>query len=323
MKRALVTGATGFVGANLARRLLSEGHELHVLARPDHTSWRIEEIRGDVRMHTVSIEDVEGVERAVRSIRPDWVFHLAAYGGYSWQNDLWQMVRTNIHGTAALLSACLATGFEAFVNTSSSSEYGFKDYAPAETEALDPNSSYAVTKASATMFCRQAAVSRRVHLPTLRLYSVFGPYEDPGRLLPTLLMHGARGTLPPLVAPEVARDFVYIDDVCDAYLLAARTPTDEWGPVYNVGTGVQSTVRNAVEIARQSMVIAVEPSWGSIANYAWDATIWVSDNRKIRAALGWQPRHTFEEGFLRMLEWFRTARPDCYHLEPQRERGDA
>jgi UDP-glucose 4-epimerase len=322
MKRAIVTGATGFVGANLARRLLADGHEVHLLARPNRSRWRIEEITDEVRIHEVSIEDAEGVERAVRAIRPDWVFHLAAYGGYSWQNDAWRMVRTNIHGTLALLWACLATGFEAFVNTGSSSEYGFKDHAPAEDEALDPNSHYAVTKAAATMFCRHAAASHRVHLPTLRLYSVFGPFEDPGRLLPTLLMHGARGTLPPLVSPEVARDFVFVDDVCDAYVLAARTRTAEWGPGYNVGTGVQSTVRDAVDAARRLMSIAAEPSWSSMPNYTWDSNVWVADNRKIRSVLGWQPKYTFETGFRRMHDWFRAAQPDCYRLAPLPERRD-
>ena len=184
MKRVILTGGTGFVGANLARRLLRDGHEVHLLVRPNYQPWRIEEIRPDVRLHELHLHDAEAVARVVSQIRPDWVFHLAVHGAYSWQTDWEQMVRTNIQGTMSLVSACLKTGFEAFVNTGSSSEYGFKDHAPAESEPLEPNSHYAVTKAAATMFCRHTAQSRRVHLPTLRLYSVFGPYEDPGRLLP-------------------------------------------------------------------------------------------------------------------------------------------
>jgi len=305
MKRVILTGGTGFVGANLARRLLCDGHELHLLVRPGHQRWRIEDIRADVRLHELSLHDKDTVARLVSQIRPEWVFHLAVHGAYSWQTDWEQMVQTNIQGTMSLVSACLKTGFEALVNTGSSSEYGFKDHAPAESEPLEPNSHYAVTKAAATLFCRHTAQSQQVRLPTLRLYSVFGPYEEPGRLLPTLIMRGLNGELPPLADPAVARDFVYVDDVVEAYLLAATVPTSEWGPVYNVGTGVQTSLREVAAVAREIMSIAPEPVWNAMPNRTWDANVWVSDNRKIRAQLGWQPRHTFADGFRLMRDWFQ------------------
>jgi nucleoside-diphosphate-sugar epimerase len=312
MKRVLLTGGTGFVGANLARRLLRDGHELHLLVRPGYQPWRIEEIRAEVQLHERHLHEVEAVFRLVSQIRPEWVFHLAAHGAYSWQTDWEQMVQTNIQGTMSLLSACLKTGFEAFVNTGSSSEYGFKDHAPAESEPIEPNSPYAVTKAAATMFCRQAAQSQHAHVPTLRLYSVFGPYEDPGRLLPVLIMRGLSGEWPPLADPEVARDFVYVDDVVEACLLAATRRTPEWGPIYNVGTGVQTTLREAVAAARQVMGITAEPVWNDMPNRRWDAKVWVSDNRKLREQLGWQPRRTFAEGLRLMRDWFRQAPPNVY-----------
>jgi nucleoside-diphosphate-sugar epimerase len=312
MKRVILTGGTGFVGANLARRLLRDGHELHLLVRPNYQPWRIADICSDLRLHELHLHDAEAVARVVSQIRPDWVFHLAVHGAYSWQTEWEQMVRTNIQGTMSLVSACLETGFEALVNTGSSSEYGFKDHAPAESEPLEPNSCYAVTKAAATLFCRHTAQSRQVRLPTLRLYSVFGPYEEPGRLLPTLIMHGLKGGLPPLVDPTVARDFVYVDDVVEACLLAATVPRPEWGPIYNVGTGVQTTLCDVVAVARQVMQTAAEPVWNAMPNRTWDANVWVSDNRKIRAQLNWQPRSTFAEGFRLMLDWFRQGPLPCY-----------
>ena len=117
MKRVILTGGTGFVGANLARRLLCDGHELHLLVRPNYQPWRIDEIRSDMRLHELHLHDAEAIARVVGQVRPDWVFHLAVHGAYSWQTDWEQMVRTNIQGTMSLVSACLKTGFEAFVNT--------------------------------------------------------------------------------------------------------------------------------------------------------------------------------------------------------------
>ena len=312
MKRVIITGATGFVGANLARRLLGEGHEVHLLVRPNYTAWRIEEIRQDVRLHELRLHEADAVTRVVSEIRPEWIFHLAAHGAYSWQTDLEQMVLTNIRGTINLVNACLQTGFEAFVNTGSSSEYGFKDHAPAENELPEPNSHYAVTKAAATMFCRYTAQSRGVHLPTLRLYSVFGPYEDPGRLLPTLIQRGLEGELPPLVDPDVARDFVYVDDVVEACLLVARVRPRELGAIYNVGTGAATTLREVVDVARRVMHISAEPVWNTMPKRSWDTNVWVSDNRKIRSELHWQNRNNFETGFRLMFDWFRKGLPSGY-----------
>jgi nucleoside-diphosphate-sugar epimerase len=308
MKRVVITGATGFVGSNLARRLLRDGHEVHLLVRPRHTAWRIDDMRDDVRLHEVALEETESLTRTVGRIRPDWIFHLAAHGAYSAQTDLRRMIQTNITGTINLVEACLSAGFEAFVNTGSSSEYGFKAHAPSEDETLEPNSHYAVTKAAATLFCRHTAQSRSVHLPTLRLYSVYGPYEEPTRLVPRLITRGLKRELPPLVNPNVARDYVYVDDVSEAYVLAAHKRAEqEPGAIYNVGTGVQTSLAEAVETARRVLSIEREPRWGSMPEREWDTDTWVADNRKIKAALGWQPQHSFEQGFRLTVEWLRAS----------------
>jgi len=306
MKRCLVTGATGFVGANLVRRLLRDGHTVHLVVRPEYSTWRIEEIRPDVQLHELHLHDLGAVTSVVSEIRPDWIFHLAAHGAYSWQAELEQMVRTNIQGTMNLVTACLKTGFEAFVNTGSSSEYGFKDHAPAETEPIEPNSHYAVTKAAATLFCRYTAQSCRVHLPTLRLYSVYGPHEDPRRLVPALIRHGLKGQLPPLVDPNVVRDFVYVDDVIEAYLLAATVRVKEFGAVYNVGTGVETTIQDAVTVARRAMNIAAEPVWNTMPNRQWDTThCWKANIQAIQEQLHWSPQHSFSDGLGKTILWAR------------------
>jgi len=305
-RRVVVTGATGFVGANLARRLLAEGHSVHVLVRPGYSGWRLAEIQADVQQHLVTLQDRAGVERIVGQLKPEWIFHLAVHGAYSSQTDVHEIFQTNVLGTVNLVEACLRTGFDAFVNTGSSSEYGFKDHAPRESEWLEPNSHYAVTKAATTHYCRSTAQSQSVHIPTLRLYSVFGPFEEPTRLLPTIIVRALDGELPPLVNPRIARDFVYVNDVVDAFLLAATQPAPESGAVYNVGTGVQTTLEDVVDCARRVAGVTAAPTWGSMPDRKWDTTSWVADSTKIRAELGWSPRYDFEQGFRSMLDWFRT-----------------
>jgi UDP-glucose 4-epimerase len=309
MKRVIVTGGTGFVGANLARRLLADGHEVHLLLRPGWQPWRIEGIRADVQLHELRIEDPDAVKGTVARIRPEWVFHLAAHGAYSWQTDVREMTQTNLLGTINLVTAGVQAGCAAFVHAGSSSEYGFKAHAPAETEALEPNSAYAVTKAAATMYCRFLAQSRVARVTTLRLYSVYGPYEDPRRLVPALIVQGLRGGWPALADPRTARDYVYIDDVVTAFLAAADHLRENAGAVYNVGTGRQVSLREAVEAVRGSLAVTAEPHWGSMPSRSWDTACWVADSRLIQRELGWTPRHSFEEGLRKAIEWF-TANPD-------------
>lgn len=307
MRRVLVTGGTGFVGANLTRRLLQDGHDVHLIVRPGFASWRIDEILSDLTLHEVSLTDRDGLERVVSANRFEWIFHLAAHGAYSWQRDVDQIIATNLMGTVNLLQACLRTGFEAFVNTGSSSEYGFKDHAPAENEWLDPNSYYAVAKASASMFCRYTAVAENVHVPTLRLYSVYGPYEEPNRLIPSLVVHGLDNRLPPLVSPDTARDFIYVDDVVAAYLKAATVTDQELGAIYNIGSGCQTTLGELVDIARSVLDIGERPDWGSMKNRNWDTDVWVADNRKSLAALNWTVRHSVSDGLEKTADWFRNT----------------
>ena len=301
-KRALVTGGTGFVGSNLVRRLLQDGHVVGLLVRKGHDPWRLADVSGRVQWIEADLEEGTGLRAVVAEFRPQWVFHLAAHGAYSWQNDRVAILKVNVLGTANLLDACLAIGFEAFVNTGSSSEYGFKDHPPREDEPLAPTSAYAVAKAAATLYCAQAARASDAPVATLRLYSAYGPWEEPKRFIPQLVARGLEGLLPPLASPETARDYVYISDVCDAYVRAARTK-HEPGAIYNVGTGVQTTLRQAVEHARRVLGIAVEPRWGSMPDRGWDTTIWVADSSRLKERLGWRSEIDLDQGLQRTADW--------------------
>lgn len=304
MIRALITGASGFVGSNLARYLLAQGYQVILLLRKDYVPWRLHDILQDVRIENADLRDRDGVTRAIKRAGAQWIFHLAAYGANCSQGDEMKVLETNVMGTANLVAACVGAGFDVFVNTGSSSEYGFKEHATAETDWLDPNSYYAVTKASATMLCRHTARSLGLRIPTLRLYSVYGPFEEPTRLIPTLIMKGLENKLPPLVSPVVARDFVCVDDVVRAYLMAATAEHGDVDAVYNVGTGVQTTIREIVDLARRVLDISVEPMWGSMQNRPWDTDTWVARTAKMNEELGWHAQYSIGQGLRKTIQWF-------------------
>jgi UDP-glucose 4-epimerase len=305
LKRALVTGASGFVGANLVRRLLRDGHETHLLIRPSHQAWRLREIANTVHIHEGDLEDREGVLRAVVAAKPDWVFHLAAYGAYSTQIGIQRMIATNLLGSVALLDASAEVGVEAFVQTGSSSEYGYKDHPAREEEVLEPNSHYAITKAAATHYCQFSARTLNINAVAVRLYSIYGPYEDPNRLIPSMILSGLRGAWPPLVSPRIGRDFVYVDDAVDAILHVASTASILPGAVYNICTGVQSTLGELAAAAKNLLNIAAEPVWSTMPERSWDTERWVGSPVRMAREIGWRARTSLESGLERTIEWFR------------------
>ncbi len=301
--RALVTGAAGFIGAALARRLLTEGHAVTLLVGPQSDRWRLADLRGEAAIAAVDLRDADAVAHAVRAARPELVFHLAAHGAYSWQRSLPRIVETNLTGLANLVEAAIAQGARAIVNAGSSSEYGLKDHAPPEQELPEPNSAYAVTKAAATLYCGWIAREHGQAITTLRLYSAYGPWEEPRRLIPTLVAHALERTLPPLVDPSTARDFVYLEDVLDAFQLAAERARPGVGAVYNVGSGAQTTLGELAETAREVFAIEQQPVWGSYAARDWDTGVWVADPRRAQAELGWTARTSLAAGLRATASW--------------------
>lgn len=313
--RTLVTGAAGFVGANLVRHLARAGHEVHATCRPGGDPWRLRNL-GAIAMHDVELSAPGAAAGLVSEVSPQWIFHLAAHGAYSWQTDAQTICNANLQATIALADAAERRGVRAFIHAGSSSEYGFKDHPPREDERPDPNSAYAVTKAAATMYCRHRAREGSLPATTLRLYSVYGALEDPRRLVCTLLRDGLQRCLPALVSPDTARDFVYIEDACDAFVLAAERAEDTAGEIYNVGSGRQTTLRKLVECVRTLLDIPDEPHWGTHPQRSWDTDLWCADVAQIARDLGWVARTEIGDGLRRTATWMtasvRSQPPELY-----------
>jgi dolichol-phosphate mannosyltransferase len=300
--KALVTGAGGFLGANLVRHLLAGGHDAVALLRPSGDPWRLAGVLDDAAQVRVDLGDPKATERAVLAERPDVIFHLAAHGAYSWQQDLDAMLAVNIRALDVLLATARQLG-AAVVNAGSSSEYGYQSRPPREDHLVRPNSHYAVTKVAGTHLCQLAADRDGVRAVTLRLYSIYGPWEEPGRLIPTLVRRAAAGSWPPLVSPDTARDFVWVGDACHAFVLAATSEGVQAGTIFNVASGIQTTLRELVSAAREVFGVAAEPEWGTMAARAWDTSTWVGDPTAAAEELSWRARTPLGEGLSRMGAW--------------------
>ncbi|MBV9358215.1 MAG: NAD-dependent epimerase/dehydratase family protein, partial [Chloroflexi bacterium] len=300
--RAMVTGAGGFVGANLVRVLLARGDQPEAIVRPGGDIWRLDEVRGELPLIEVDLGDADAFAAAVVERRPEVLFHLAAFGAYSWQQDLDAMLSVNVRATEILLGAAREVGARV-VHAGSSSEYGQRDRAPSELDRLEPNSHYAVTKAAATHLCRLAAATHGQVAVTLRLYSIYGPWEDPRRLMPTLVRAASRGHWPPLVSPDTVRDFVWVGDACDAFIRAATVDFEEPGVMLNIASGAQTSLRALVDTARRVFKVEEPPQWRTMNARPWDTDVWFGDPTEAARTLGWRARTPLDEGLQAMAAW--------------------
>jgi len=300
--KCLITGGAGFVGAALARRLQTSGASVTLLVRPGSDLWRVKDL--PVRAIQADLLDGESLKRVFTEEKPEQVYHLAAHGGYPFQKDARQILETNLLGTHNILEACADSPCRLMVHSGSSSEYGFKKEPMRETDRLEPNSYYAVGKAAATQLCSYAATQMKFPIVTLRLFSVYGPYEEPTRLIPTLIQRALKGETIEMASPDIARDFIHVDDVLDA-MLQTETLKKWTGDVFNIGSGIQSTLADAVKVVMQLTGSKSEIRWQSLKPRDWDATHWVASIEKTRKSLGWSPKVSFREGIEKTIAWMR------------------
>ncbi len=316
----LVLGAGGFVGANLLRRLLQYRSDVFGVVR-GLPAWRLD---GIDRRHVLEIDliDLAATRNMVESLSPGTIFDCVAYGAYSFETDFALIYRTNFLGLVQLVELLALQKFSAFVHAGSSSEYGLKSAGPAESESLLPNSHYAVSKASASEFISYAGQVRRLPIVNLRLYSVYGPYEDTSRLMPNLVSKALAGTFPPFVNPETSRDYVYVDDVCDAFIMAAaKMSPDLYGESFNIGTGRHTTMRDLAAVAAETFGIPGEPVFGTMQGRQWDLADWYASPAKAEAALGWRAETSLADGLKRMASWVTSLDTQAFGAATKRNAG--
>jgi nucleoside-diphosphate-sugar epimerase len=300
----VVTGYSGFVGANLAAGLAARGVRVIGIQSPSGIDWRTRALEG-VEAVRFDLCDEAAVRDFLRDAQPAAIYNCAAYGAYSVQTDARRIFDVNVQAVRHLLEGVRGLpGFRAFVQAGSSSEYGFNCSAPGEDALTWPDSDYAVSKIAATSLVRLYARKHGVPAFALRLYSLYGPYEDFSRLVPTLLGKAREGGWPPLVGPTISRDFVYVEDAARAFdAIVEHAPRLEPGAIFNIGTGVRTTLGELTAVVRELFAVEAEPRWQSMPERSWDHSGWYADARHAEAELGWRARTTLRDGLAATMRW--------------------
>lgn len=301
----LIVGVSGFIGAKLYFSLSNIRDDVFACSKNPLNCWRLINHHSPKIMN-VDITDFETLKGAINTIRPMTVFNLAAYGAYARQSDTDRIHQTNYIGTLNLLRALSDTGCSAFVQAGTSSEYGLNSKFTDENGELIPNSDYAVSKAGAGYIVKYYGRILNFPCVNLRLYSIFGPWEEKDRLIPTLIASGLKGQYPNFVDKSIARDFVYIDDCNEAIVKAALTACKtNPGISINIASGIKTTMEDVSRTARRIFNISGEPEFGSMVNRKWDITEWYGNPQLAEKLMGWKCRTSFEDGLKINLEWER------------------
>lgn len=304
-QKVLVTGANSFIGSNLVRRLANENYNVHILARRTSNTWRIQDLR-TLQKHIVDLTEKEKLEQVVESINPDIIFHLATqgvYGGVHLDNKV--LIETNFLGTINLIDACNNIDYNCFVNTGSSSEYGLKNTLMSEDTVCTPTNMYGITKNAATKYGQMIAKTKEKPIISLRLFSPFGPLDHKERLISTATIKALQNQDIKLANPKIARDYIFIDDVVDLYIKSIHKANEFKGEIFNVGSGVQTTIYDVIQNIMQITKSKSKIQWGNYPLRNYDSEIWVADISKTKELLEWEPKHNLRQGLEKTVSWFK------------------
>jgi nucleoside-diphosphate-sugar epimerase/glycosyltransferase involved in cell wall biosynthesis len=298
----LVLGASGFIGANLMRMLLQYRDDVYGTCSK-LPAWRLDGLPEE-NVLLCDLMVAANVELLLDNVHPLTIFDCVSYGAYSFQNDVDLIYRTNVNVAVNLMEMLSKRGVHAYVHAGSSSEYGNISSGPDETSVSAPNSHYSVSKCAVADLIHFKGKVHRLPCVNLRLYSIYGPLEDPARLVPTLVSKAVDGQLPPFVDPNISRDFVYIDDCCEAFIDAALQLEPEiYGESFNIGSGRCVTIGELAGITQKLFEIDAAPEFSMPAR-SWDVQSWFANPAKAQKHLGWQAKTSLEDGLMRMRDWF-------------------
>jgi nucleoside-diphosphate-sugar epimerase len=302
-KNILITGGTGFVGANLIHRLVNEGHRPTVFIRKESNLWRLKNIASKITCVETDLLNSKLLSKQVKKIKPTHIFHLAVYGAQQGvQKDTIQTYTQNILSSVNLMEVCCKHGFQQYVNIGSSSEYGLKKTAMKEADMLQPINHYGATKAAISLAASVFSGTYKLPISTLRLFSPYGYWEDRRRFIPTLILDAINGKCAELSRPSYVRDFIFIDDVIDA-LIHFLTAKKHYNEVFNVGSGKQYTLQQVVDEVKLLSKNKLKVTWNNKKSNQMEPLFWKANISKTKKILKWKPTTSLKQGLQKTYEW--------------------
>lgn len=256
--KVLIYGSTGFVGANVTRFFIKKEEDVHVCLRNDSNTWRIKDLLENLVVHNGDLSLKNDIESTISSVRPDVVVNCAGVVAGFGIEDQEGVIQKNFVNTVNLVNTCAKLNVDMLINTGSAYECGFSNDPVMRNECLNaPLGLYGITKKAEREYIDMIAQKFEKKYVTLRLFTPFGFFDSPIRLIPYTILSLLNDDVPYIKNPLSVRDFIYIEDVSKIYYaLSTKPEVTDMGSVFNVGTGKMSRVidivKNLIGIAHAS-----------------------------------------------------------------------
>lgn len=282
--RSLVTGATGFLGQYLVRRLLAAGDDVHVLLADEPLPQR-QLLPEGITAHDADLRYRDGVRRAIDLAAPDRVFHLAAVGVTDPFLDVQFALRVNLEGTLNLVRAVRGAAPIVVART------------PGED---DHRNVYAASKAAAWGFCRMYYHTEGWSITGAMIFSAYGPGQNPRNVIPAALRAARAGEDFPLTPGEQLRDWVYAEDVAAAFIAIAEA-TGVAGETLHIGTGEGTALKDVIAMLYAAAGSSGKPMPGQLPYRPGEIMTMVADAVRTTALTGWRAEIRLAEGLRRVV----------------------
>ncbi len=291
-QRMIVTGAKGFLGSHLSRRLAELGAEVYGVSRTD------EKGEADIRWRQGTFEDYQTAKTLLEEIKPDVIFHLA--GHVTAAPDLDHVLPTFhslLASTVNLLLLATRIGCRRVVLTGSLTEPqpGRVDQAP--------GSPYAAAKWAGSAYARMFKELYQTPVVIVRPFMAYGPRQDRRKLIPYVATSLMRGESPSLSSGQWKADWVYVSDVIDGFVMAGERSGIE-GCTIELGSGVLVSVQELVKQIMALLGSSIQPRFGSLTDRPLEE-VHVADIESANVVLGWKPKTSLTEGLKKTLDWYR------------------
>lgn len=303
--RVLVTGAGGFIGSHLTRRLVHEDAEVFILTKYNSVidNIRLVDVWDQLHVIEADIRNLDSL-RQLQDVRPQLVYHLAAYNhvGDSFIH-VSEALDCNCKGTANLLESY--EDYDRFIYISSSEVYGEQAHVPF-TEDLCPRpiSPYAIGKYAGELYCRMKLKLGGRRIVVLRPFNAFGPYQSPRAVVAELVLTCLSGRPICTTKGRQTRDFNFVENLVNGFVLAAECE-EAIGQVINLGSGNEISIYDLVHKVHAATESQSELHIGELEYRPTEIWRMVADHTRARQLLGWTPHIDFEEGLRRTVSWYR------------------
>ncbi|MFX1298782.1 MAG: NAD-dependent epimerase/dehydratase family protein [Promethearchaeota archaeon] len=304
-KQILITGGTGFIGAAIANKLIDHNCNVNIISRSNEFVWRIKEPK-KCNFYEINLQNSKKLKKCINKVKPEIIFHLAAYVNPECEKEaIDKAYNVNFNGTKNLVMNLEGYKYVLLINTGTSEEYG-KNKAPfKETFRESPVSVYSASKVAATYFCEFFSNVFDKPIITIRPFLIYGPKQISKSLIPSLIYSGFTKKKLFLTPCEQTRDFLYIEDVIDAYIsLAKNAKKIRKMGIFNLGSGKEIPINEVVNLLKsrfqeaQYLIGAKNYRIGERMNY-------YASIEKIKNVIDWKPKWKIHEGIDKTIEWWK------------------